>query len=91
MKISSKRVIFIEAALLGLLNGAGFLYVEFQNNNQGEYFDTRTGVIDLPYAAMIFSAVAIGTFLIALGLGLIAFWYVRGVVRELRNQRTLPP
>jgi hypothetical protein len=91
VKINSKRVIFTGAALVGLLNGAGFLYVEFQNNNQSEYFDTVTGRVDLPYAAMMFAVAAIPAFLFALLLGFVAFWFVRGAIREFRNQRTPLP
>ena len=68
MKAGSKRTILVLlgiALLFGILDGAWGLYGEFQNNNQGEYFDTVTGVIDFPYVMLTFAiAVAWSTLIV---------------------------
>jgi hypothetical protein len=50
---------FWNALVLGSILGMHFLYLEFQNNNQGEYFDPGSGAVDFPYVTLMFSTVAI--------------------------------
>ena len=68
--------------VLGILNGLGFLYSEFQNNNNGEYFDTLTGVVDLPYAVEMFMVAAVATFTVTYALEFIVYLVCRSVLRR---------
>jgi hypothetical protein len=78
LKIGLKRTIWLGAALfVGLLNGAIGLYFEFQNNNQGEYFDPLTGVVDVPYAVLTFAVVAVPTVLLMLLAELVLYQFIR--------------
>jgi hypothetical protein len=51
---------FWSAIVLGSIVGMHFLYVEFQNNNQGEYLDTGSGVVDFPYNDDVFVSSGVG-------------------------------
>jgi alpha-glucuronidase len=61
------------AALLGCAFGGVVLWIAFQENSQGEYFDTVTGQVDIAYSAELFLAASFPFALIvfaALALGL---------------------
>ncbi|GAA0559143.1 hypothetical protein [Rhizomicrobium electricum] len=68
-------IIALIAGLLGSVSGTVVLWIAFQNNNQGEYFDPLTGQVDIVYSAELFAAVslpvAVAVFaVLALGLWL---------------------
>jgi hypothetical protein len=66
---------------VGLLSGAGALWLGLHHNPQGEFFIADTGRLDLEYCAMVFGAwfagVGVVTLLVALA--------VTVVVRALRR------
>ena len=72
------------ALTLGAANGAVFLWIEFQNNNQGEYYDTVTGQVDLVYCVEVFAVAAIPTALIALAI-LLPLTYFAGLLLKRRE------
>jgi hypothetical protein len=47
------------AVAAGSIIGGGFLWEEFANNNQGEYFDPVTRLIDILYTAEMFFVAAV--------------------------------
>jgi hypothetical protein len=49
-------VIAAVSGAVGILIGAGMLYIGFQVNPQGEFFDPATGDVDFPYAILLFFA-----------------------------------
>lgn len=44
----------ILAILVGAASGLLFLYIGFNDNNQGEYYDPITRAVDLPYSMEMF-------------------------------------
>ena len=69
MRVRSKKTVLILlgiALLFGILYAGYFFPGEFQHNSQGEYFDTVTGVVDYPYAIMMFAMGVVFATLIAL-------------------------
>ncbi len=67
MKQAYIYIVVAVASLLGVLAGGAIVYIAFQENSQGEFFDTQTGAIDWPYTLMHF---AMGFFFV---FGLIVF------------------
>jgi hypothetical protein len=71
----SLAIIALIAGLLGSVFGTVVMWIAFQHNNQGEYFDPVTGQVDIAYSAELFAAaslpVAFAVFaILALGLWL---------------------
>jgi hypothetical protein len=66
---------------VGLLGGAGALWLGLRHNPQGEFFLADSGRVDFKYCAMVFGAwfavVGVATLVVALA--------VTGVVRALRR------
>ena len=53
LKRTMLRALFIAALLAALIAGA-VLYVAFQHNPQGAFFDPQTGSVDVVYAFLLF-------------------------------------
>ncbi len=81
MRRRALAIAIAAAALAGALSAALFVWIEFQNNNQGEYFDTVTGRVDLPYVAlnfaMVFAETAIVVFVPAFLVLIMVGWLSR--------------
>jgi hypothetical protein len=75
-------ILLLVAIVLGILNGVGFLYSEFQNNNNGEYYDILTGAVDWPYAALTLMIAAVPTFGLAFVLEFFLYQVSRSIVRR---------
>lgn len=80
--MSSKAIIAALSVAVGAVFASTFLYIGFQHNPQGEFFDPRTGVVDWRYAALLFSVWFIGASIVA---GVV-MTVVRFVYCALRNQ-----
>ena len=62
----------------GLLDGLGFMYVEFHDNH-GDYFDPHNGAFDISLALKMFLVVAAPAALLAFGLSFIAWLVFRPI------------
>lgn len=66
------------AAILAGLFASFALWAGFQDNNQGEFFDTVTGVIDWPYSLLLWLSWFAPIFAVIAFLGLVARFAFRG-------------
>jgi hypothetical protein len=68
----------LAALAVGLLDGLGFMYVEFHDNH-GDYFDPHSGAFDIGLALKMFLVVAAPAALLAFGLSFIAWLVFRPI------------
>lgn len=80
-------IIFWTALVVGFLNGAVFMYVEFQNNNQNEYFDADAGTVDLPHIVEMFLTAAVPTAVLVFSLAALIFAIFKFVFRPKVTHR----
>jgi hypothetical protein len=77
------RKTLVIAALAALLLGSAFasvvLWIAFQNNNQGEYFDPVTGQVDIAYSATLFLAASLPVALVTFAVLALGLWLGRQV------------
>jgi hypothetical protein len=52
----SRAILIICSSAIGVVFGSTILYIAFQHNPQGEFFDPETGVVNWRYAAWLFVA-----------------------------------
>ncbi len=82
------RRTLVIAALIALLLGIAFasivLWVAFQENSQGEYFDPVTGQVDIAYSATLFLAALLPVALAAFVVVAFGAWLWRQVKMRRR-------
>ncbi len=78
-------IITLTASIVGTLFGAVMLYVGFQHNPQGEFFDQQSGAVDYWYSFLIFFSNFIGVFLIIIVLTLVVWLMSRLPPRSADN------
>ena len=70
------------ALAIGLVDGLGFLFVEFRNNNHSEYYNRLTGAVDVAFALKMFAVITVPVIALALVLELVAYLISRLVLRR---------
>jgi hypothetical protein len=61
------------------------MYIAFQHNPQGEFFDPQTGKIDGPYSLLLFAA-SFALALLATGVVSVGLWAIVRLVRSRSKQ-----
>jgi hypothetical protein len=69
----------IIALLLGCAFGSVVLWIAFQNNNQGEYFDPVTGQVDIAYSAELFLTASLPVALLVFAFVALGLWLWRQI------------
>lgn len=72
------RLLLLAATAIGLLDGLGFMYVEFHNNH-GSYFNPRTGALDTALALKMFALAALPAAILSFVLALFAWLVFRPI------------
>ena len=72
------RMLLLAALAIGLLDGLGFMYVEFHYSH-GDYFDPRTGALDTVLALKMFALAALPAAVLSFVLALFAWLVFRPI------------
>jgi len=72
------RLLLLVALAIGLLDGLGFMYVEFHNSH-GDYFNPRTGALDTVLALKMFALAALPAIILSFLLALFAWLVFRPI------------
>ena len=72
------QLLLLLALAIGLLDGLGFMYVEFHNSH-GDYFNPRTGALDTVLALKMFALAALPAAILSFLLALFAWLVFRPI------------
>jgi hypothetical protein len=72
------RMLLLVAPAIGLLDGLGFMYVEFHNSH-GDYFNPHTGALDTALAFKMFALAVLPAAVLSFVLALFAWLVFRPI------------